>query len=147
MAIEPYSGFPQRHNMMIGVLLCAFITSILFMIMPNGIIFMADIFLVAGCCIGLYFTFKNRKESQSYLKTGLIVGITGSISALILLSLFIWILHSMQFGFDFLLFLEYLLFQFLYNGIFFLLVGLMIGYLFGRYYRKRETGGKKSSIF
>ncbi|MBY8979383.1 MAG: hypothetical protein KGD72_03235 [Candidatus Lokiarchaeota archaeon] len=137
MTVESYSGFAQRHNMMIGVLICGFTTSILFFIMPFGIFFMADIFLVLGCGIGLYFTFKNIKESQSHIKTGIIVGLTGSVLALFLISLFAWILYSLDFGFDFLLFFEYTLSLFLYYGIFYVAVGVMLGYLFGNYYKRR----------
>ena len=138
MTVESYSGFAQRNNMMIGVLICAFTTSVLFFFMPAGIFFMADIFLVVGCGIGLYLTFKNIKESQSHIKTGIIVGLTGSVLALFLISLFAWILYSLDFGFDFLLFFEYSLSLFLYYGIFYVAVGVMVGYLFGSYYKKRE---------
>jgi len=138
MTVESYSGFAQRNNMMIGVIICAFTTSVLFFLMPSGIFFMADMFLVVGCVIGLYLTFKNLKESQSHIKTGIIVGLTGSVLSLLLISLFYWILDSLEFGLDFLLFFEYLLFLFVYNGIFYVAVGAIIGYLFGSYYKKRE---------
>lgn len=138
MTIEPYVGFAQRNNMMIGILICAFTTSVLFILIPSGIFFMADIFLVVGCCIGLYLTFNNRKESQSHIKTGIIVGIIGSVLSLLLISLFDWIIYSVRYGFDFLLFLEYTLSLILYFGIFYVAVGAILGYLFGSYYKKRE---------
>ena len=138
MTVESYSGFAQRHNMMIGVLICAFTTSVLFFFMPAGIFFMADIFLVVGCGIGLYLTFKNIKESQSHIKTGIIVGLTGSVLSLLLISLFYWILDSLEFGFNFLILLDLTLVLLLYFGIFYVAVGVMVGYLFGSYYKKRE---------
>ena len=138
MTVEPYSGFAQRNNMMIGILICAFTTSVLFFFIPFGFFFDGDIFLVLGCGIGLYLTFKNIKESQSHIKTGIIVGIIGSVLALILISLFDWIIYSVRYGFDFLLFLEYTLILILYFGIFYVAVGAILGYLFGSYYKKRE---------
>lgn len=138
MTVESYSGFAQRNNMMIGVIICAFTTSVLFFFMPAGIFFMADIFLVVGCGIGLYLTFKNLKESQSHIKTGIIVGLIGSVLSLLLISLFDWILYSLEFGIDFLLFFEYALFLLLYYGIFYVAVGAIMGYLFGSYYKRRE---------
>jgi len=138
MTVESYSGFAQRNNMMIGVLICAFTTSVLFFLMPSGIFFMADMFLVLGCGIGLFLTFKNRKESQSHIKTGIIVGLIGSVLSLLLISLFDWILFSLEFGFDFLLLFEYALFLLLYYGIFYVAVGAIMGYLFGSYYKRRE---------
>jgi len=149
MVAETYSGFAQRYNMLIGVLLCAFSTSILFLIMPffYGFIFLADIFLVVGGVIGLYFTFRFRKESQSHIKTGLIVGLTGSVLSLILISFFVWILVSLEFGFDFILLLLYILNFFWFYGILYVLAGIIIGYLFGNYYKKRENVGKESPLF
>jgi len=138
MTIEPYVGFPQRNNMLIGILICAFVTSVLFILIPIGIFFMGDIYLVVGCGFGLYLTFKNRKESQSHIKTGLIVGLIGSVLSLILISLFDWIIYSIQYGFDFLLFLEYTLVLILYVGMFYVAVGAILGYFFGSYYKKRE---------
>jgi hypothetical protein len=138
MTAKSYSGFVQKYNMMVGVLTIALITSILFIIMPFGILFMADIFLVVGGSIGLYFTFKNKKESQSHIKTGIIVGLVGSVFSLFLISFFDWILYSVEYGFNFLLFLEYTLFLFLLYGIMYVFVGIVVGYLFGRFYRKRE---------
>jgi len=138
MTVEPYSGFAQRNNMMIGILICAFTTSVLFFFIPFGFFFDGDIFLVLGCGIGLYLTFKNIKESQSHIKTGMIVGLIGSVLSLLLISLFYWILYLLEFGFDFLLFFEYALIFLLYYGIFYVTVGVMLGYLFGNYYKRRE---------
>ncbi len=147
MATEPYTGFIQRYNMMIGVLTCALITSVLFLVMPSGIFFMADMFLVMGCCIGLYLTFKNRKESQTHIKTGLIVGLTGSFLALLMISFFIWILYSLELGFNIIIFLEYILGFFLYYGIMYALVGIIVGYLFGNHYKKKEDPAKKTPYY
>ena len=149
MVAETYSGFTQRYNMLIGVLLWAFSTSILFLIMPfyYGFIFLADIFLVVGGVIGLYFTFRYRKESQSHIKTGIIVGLTGSVLSLILISFFVWIMVSLELGFDFILLLLYILSFFWFYGILYVLAGIIIGYLFGNYYKKRENVGKESPLF
>jgi len=96
MVDESYSGFVQRYNMMIGILFCALLTSIVFLIFPMGFFFMADIYLVIGGGIGLYFTLKNRKESQSHIKTGIIVGLIGSVLSLFLIVFFDWILYSLD---------------------------------------------------
>ena len=103
MDAKAYSGFAQRYNMIIGVLISALLTNILFLFIPFGsIFFMADILLVIGSCIGLFFTFKYRKESQSPIKTGLIVGLTGSIFTLLLISCFDWIFYFIPaYGVDF----------------------------------------------
>ena len=139
MAFESYSGFAQRYNMMIGILLCAFLTTILFLILPSGLFFMADMFLVVGNCIGLYITFKNRKESQSHIKTGIIVGLTGSVLSLLLIGFSQWVFHSLTYGFDFILFLDYILYLLIFTGIMYVLVGIILGYIFGNLYRNKEA--------
>ncbi|NVM19662.1 MAG: hypothetical protein HWN80_18315 [Candidatus Lokiarchaeota archaeon] len=149
MVAEPYSGFAQRYNMILGILISAFSTNILFLIIPIGLFFMADIFLIVGSCFGLYFTFRYRKESQSHIKTGMIVGLVSSILSLFLISCFDWIFYFIPggYGFDFLLFLEYTLYLFMYFGIFYVTVGLILGYFFGYIYRKKEDTNYKSSQF
>jgi len=134
MVAETYSGFAQRYNMLIGVLICALFPSIMYLILPFEIIFLADIYLVVGCCIGLYFTFKNLNESQSHIKTGIIVGFIGSVLSLVLIGIF----YSLVYSFDFILFLNLILYLFIYNGIMYVLVGIIIGYIFGNLYKMRE---------
>ena len=63
-----FSGFVQKYNMLFGILVCALFTSILWELLPLGAFFVADIYLIVGNCIGLYFTFKNRKETHSVSK-------------------------------------------------------------------------------
>ena len=140
MDIKSESGFIQRYNMLIGIIIIALFTSILLTILPYGIIFFGDIYLVIGCCFGLYFTFKYKKESQSHIKTGIIVGLTGSVLSIILASIFIALVYTI----DFFLFLLALLVNF---GIMTVFVGLIIGYLFGYYFRNKEGAPRESSRF
>ena len=145
MVAKNYSGNVQKYNILLGILLCGFITSFLFFIMPFGIIFPSDVYLVVGGGIGLYFTFKNRKESQSHMETGIVVGFVGSVLSLLLIVLFEWILYSLSAnGLDFILLIEIILSSFAYYGIQFILLGIILGYLIGRYYRKKEYLNKES---
>jgi len=138
MTIEPYIGIFQRYNILIGVLLSALLTSLSFMFFPFGFVFMADIFLVVGVGIGLYITFKNSNESQSPIKIGLIVGLTGSLLSLVLIGLFTWISYSLSYGFDFIFFLEYLAILFVFNGIMYAIVGIILGYFYGSFNKRKE---------
>ncbi|MBY9015398.1 MAG: hypothetical protein KGD68_06870 [Candidatus Lokiarchaeota archaeon] len=148
MVAETYSGFAQRYNMMIGVLVCALVTNILFLILPIGIFIIADIFLVVGSCTGLHLAFRYRKESQSHIKTGIIVGLSGSVLSLLLISCFDWIFYYiLAYGFDFFLFLQYTLILFAYYGIIFVLIGIIIGYLYGSHYKKRDYADKETPLF
>ena len=140
MADESYSEFAQRYNVVLGILLFAFSTSVLLSFIPFGIFFTGDLFLVIGGSIGLYFTFKYRKESQSHVKTGIIVGLIGSVLSLILIGLFDWIIYFIPlYGLGLIPLLNYLLYLFIYYGIIYAIVGLLIGYLFGNSNRKRDT--------
>lgn len=147
MTVEDYSGFLQKYNMLIGVLLCGLITSIFFMILPTGFFFLGDILLGIGSCIGLYFTFKKKKETQLHIKTGVIVGLVGSVLSLFLIGLFNWIWYSIDFGFEFIYLLDLLLYLFLSNGIIYAIVGVILGYLFGHSFRKKDTPETKYPLY
>lgn len=147
MAIETYSGFAQRYNMIIGVLLSGLITSIFFMVLPTGFFFLGDILLVIGSCIGLYFTFKKRKDTQLHIKTGVTVGLVGSVLSLILIGLFNWILYSIDYGFDFIFLLDLLVYLFVSNGIMYVIVGIILGYIFGNSFRKKDTPETKYPLY
>ena len=148
MAAETYSGFAQRYSMVIGVLLSVLITNVLFLILPTGFFFMGDIILIIGSCIGLFFTFKYRKEYQSHIKTGVIVGLTSSILSLLVIGFFDWIFYFISvYGFDVLLLLQYQLFLLMNYSILYVLVGVIIGYLFGNHYKKKEDPAKKTPYY
>jgi len=144
MVAETDSGFAQRYNMAIGVLLSVLITNILFLILPRGFFFPGDIVLVIGSCIGLFFTFKYRKESQLHIKTGVIVGITSSILSLLLIGFVEWIFYSISvYRFDILFLLIHLLNLMMNLSIMYVIVGAILGYLFGNHYKKKENVGKQ----
>jgi len=148
MAVETYSGFAQRYSMVIGVLLSVLITNVLFLILPTGFFFDGDIILVIGGSIGLFFTFKYRKEYQSHIKTGVIVGLTSSILSLLLIGFFDYIFYWIPvYGFDVLLLLQYLLFLLMNYSILYVLVGVIMGYLFGNHYKKKEDPAQKTPYF
>jgi len=144
MDIKSDYGFTQRYSMVIGILICSLFTGIMFLIFPIAFIFLADLYLVAGCCLGLYFTFKKKQDSQSHIKTGIIVGAVGSVLALFFISLFYTLLYN---GFDFLIFSSLFLFLIVNAGIMYIFVGLILGYLFGYYFRGKEgnEGNKRVS--
>ena len=148
MAAETYSGFAQRYSMVIGVLLSVLITNVLFLILPTGFFFDGDIILIIGGSIGLFFTFKYRKEYQSHIKTGVIVGLTSSILSLLLIGFLDWIFYLISvYGFDVLLLLQYLLFLLMNYSILYVLVGVIMGYLFGNHYKKKEDPAQKTPYF
>ena len=147
MTIENNSEFLQRYNMIIGVLLSGLITSLFFLVYPLGFFFLGDIYLVIGSCIGLYFTFKKRKDTQLYIKTGVIVGLVGSVLSLVLIGLFTWILYSIDYVFDFIFLLDLLVFLFLSYGIMYVIVGIILGYIFGYIFRNKDTPETKYPIY
>ena len=148
MAAETYSGFAQRYSMVIGVLLSVLITNVLFLILPTGFFFEGDIILIIGGSIGLFFTFKYRKEYQSHIKTGVIVGLTSSILSLLVIGFFDWIFYFIPvYGADVVLLLQYQLFLLFNFSIMYIIVGVIMGYLFGNHYKKKDDAGKKTPYF
>ena len=134
MTVETYSGFFQKYNVFIGIIICALFTSILQTIgflFYIGFLFLGDIYIVLGCFFGLYITFKYKKESQSHIKTGLIVGLIGSVLSLILSSILLALVYEADIVLSF-------LFIFVNSGIIYIVIGLIFGYVFGYYYGKKE---------
>ncbi|NHJ19362.1 MAG: hypothetical protein EAX91_00355 [Candidatus Lokiarchaeota archaeon] len=125
-----------EKNTFFGILIITLITSVLFVIFPTGFFFWGDIHLLAGTCIGEYFTFKTRKETQKYIKLGVIVGFTGSIFALILNALLFWIFYLLPRGFDF---ISTLLVFLISSGIMYAMMGIIIGVLFAIGFRNRAS--------
>jgi len=132
MTTESRPDFAQRYNILLGIIICGILAAIYSLVLQIGVVALGDIFLVVCCCVGLFVTFENRKESQSHLKTGIIVGLAGSILSLVLIALGFSLVYMIDF-------ISMLIIVFLNNGIIFIFVGLIVGYLFGNYYRKRES--------
>jgi len=131
MTVETYSGFFQKYNVFIGIIVCVLLASISLTILPFGFLFLGDIYIGLGCFFGLYITFKYKKESQSHIKTGLIVGLTGSVLSLVFSS----ILLTLVYGADIVLSFTFI---FVNSGIIYISIGLILGYAFGYYNKKKE---------
>jgi len=131
MTVETYSGFFQKYNVFIGIIVCVLLASISLTILPFGFLFLGDIYIGLGCFFGLYITFKYKKESQSHIKTGLIVGLTGSVLSLVFSS----ILLTLVYGADIVLSFAFI---FVNSGIIYISIGLILGYAFGYYNKKKE---------
>ena len=136
MVSEFYTEYVKKYNMFFGILICALITSILFVILPTGFLFWGDIHLLIGACIGEYFTLKTKKETQTYIKLAVIVGFSGSLVALILNALFFWIAYLLPGGIDF---ISTLLVFLISSGIMYVMTGIIIGILFGIGFRNRAV--------
>ena len=141
MTVETYSGFFQKYNVFIGIIVCVLLASISLTILPFGFLFLGDIYIGLGCFFGLYITFKYKKESQSHIKTGLIVGLIGSVLSLILSS----ILLTLVYGVEYIVF--WFAFIFFNSGIIFVFIGLIMGYVFGYYYRKKDLEQTKYPLY
>lgn len=131
MTVETYSGFFQKYNVFIGIIVCVLLASISLTILPFGFLFLGDIYIGLGCFFGLYITFKYKKESQSHIKTGLIVGLIGSVLSLILSSMLLALVYEADIVLSF-------LFIFVNSGIIYISIGLILGYAFGYYNKKKE---------
>jgi hypothetical protein len=140
MTVETYSGFFQKYNVFIGIIVCVLLTSISLTILPFRLLFLGDIYIVLGCFFGLYITFKYKKESQSHIKTGLIVGLIGSVLSLILSS----ILLALVYGADIVISFVFIFWE---SGIIFVFIGLILGYVFGYYYRKKDLEQTKYPLY
>ncbi|MEE9379680.1 MAG: hypothetical protein V3V33_16770 [Candidatus Lokiarchaeia archaeon] len=100
----------------------------------RGYFLFADLEYLLGTVFGVIFFLKNRREDQSILKFGIIVGIVGAIISSIFISLYQWILL-----FYFYYFLVYLAYS-LISGVF---IGLLFGAILSAYFMYKEVKGEK----
>ncbi|MFW9866067.1 MAG: hypothetical protein ACFFEN_08200 [Candidatus Thorarchaeota archaeon] len=120
----------RDKNILSGLLLIDVIAFICYLIFPSGLIYLGDVQMTIGCIIGTRFALKNIKLNQSYLSTGLVVGLCGSVLTGISFSLFEWIAFSSS------LFVKLIIFElFLLEAI---IVGIVIGGIFGGYYSRSK---------
>ena len=149
MAEESYSGPIQKYNMLLGILLCTLITGVFYMFSISffiGIIFRGDLFYIIGSIAGLYVTFKYRKESQTHLKTGIIVALAGAVFSILFIIIVDWVLLTLLFGSSFSYLISWAIYILGANGIFYILVGLILGYFYGSYFMKKEVIREESPL-
>lgn len=125
----------EKYNIVSGILIFTLIAFTGFIIFPEFFIFWyGDIYYTIGGLIGLTITFKNRKPDQLFIKTGIIVGISGASLSSFLISIFQWLIYTIIRSFDILVLGTYLL---LFTP-FALILGIIIGYIYGYYKRRQE---------
>lgn len=127
----------RDRNILSGLLLIDVIAFISYLIFPAGIFYRGDVQMTIGCIIGTRFALKNIKPNQSYLITGLVVGLCGSILTGVSLSLFDLMLFLPS------LFIVLIIFElYLLEAI---IVGIVIGGIFGGYYSYSKKKKSKES--
>ncbi|MFX1480775.1 MAG: hypothetical protein ACFFCI_22030 [Promethearchaeota archaeon] len=134
----------EKYNIVSGILLIVLISFMGFLILPGLYLFWyGDIYYTLGCVFGLYIVFKHVKPDQTVVRTSLKVGIIGTAISSILISIFQWFysLYILEF-FNITLLGVYIL-NFAPFAIF---NGILIGYFYG-YYKRRRALTKESSLF
>jgi hypothetical protein len=125
----------KENNIISGIILFEIIAFLSYVIVRVDIMFAGDIHLIFGGIVSLLFALKNRKETQSVLKTSLSVGLIGAILSAVSMSVFEGTFGSFPFLF-------YLV-NFLLLGV---VIGLVLSFLIGYYYyRKDLRHGKTKS--
>ncbi len=130
-----FLSYVNEKNLVFGIIITSVITFIGFVIYPSlAILTWADIYLIIGLIISEIFVFKARKESQQFIKTGVLVGLGGGGFSSLFISIYWWILYSNNLGYNIINFFLILS----QTIIFYLLYGIIIGYLFGTIYMRKE---------
>jgi len=130
-----FLSYVNEKNLVFGIIITSVITFIGFVIYPSlAILTWADIYLIIGLIISEIFVFKARKESQQFIKTGVLVGLGGGGFSSLFISIYWWILYSNNLGYNIINFFRILS----QTIIFYLLYGIIIGYLFGTIYMRKE---------
>ncbi|NHJ26246.1 MAG: hypothetical protein EAX89_16830 [Candidatus Lokiarchaeota archaeon] len=130
-----FLSYVTEKNLTFGIIITCVITFFGFVIYPYfGIFAYGDIYLIIGLILGEFFIFKFRKESQPFIKTGVLAGIGGGGFSSLFITIYVWILYSNIYGYNildfFIILLNYI--------VFYVLFGIIIGYLFGTIYIRKE---------
>ncbi len=131
----------KEKNILAGVVIIDLISFISYIIFSAGFFYLGDLQMVIGCIVGTYFSLKNIKSNQSFIKHGIMVSLGGTILSAISMSFFDWIIFWQITGFS--------LFSFLVIfGLFSieaLIIGLIIGGILGGYYHHTNKKGIETS--
>jgi len=130
-----FLSYATEKNLVFGVIITCAITFLGFIIYPYlGIFAYGDIYLIIGLIVGEVFIFKFRKEDQPFIKMGVLTGIGGGVFSSLIITIYVWILYSNIYGYNIVDFSIFLLNYI----IFYVLYGIIIGYLFGTIYIRKE---------
>ncbi len=133
----------KGNNVISGIIIFDIIAFPSYVVNPISFYYAGDIDLIFGGIVALLFALKNRKEHQTALKIGFIVGVFGAILSAVSISVFEWIFFIVVIGFSFAYFLS-LLVTFLLIAIpIGLVLGLIIGYIYKR--KNRKSSKPKSN--
>ncbi|MFX0040561.1 MAG: hypothetical protein ACFFCY_08890 [Promethearchaeota archaeon] len=131
-----FSEYFKERNVQIGLLIITIATFILY---STTVYFVSVFFLygglqfIIGILIGEIYTLRNRSPNQTFLKCGIIVGISGGILSSFAISILHTVLGRWSF-IDFLIFFGYILI----TGV---VMGLIIGGIMSSFYMYREMKG------
>ncbi|KKN53470.1 hypothetical protein LCGC14_0602180 [marine sediment metagenome] len=129
-----------KYNIISGILLFTIIAFVGFMIYPQlFVIWYGDIYYTIGGISALILTFKNLKPDQLPIKTGLKVGIIGAGISSFLISIYQWFFYTILNSFDIII----LGINFAYFTPFALILGSIIGYIYGYIKKKQEEDGEQ----
>jgi len=127
-----------KYNIISGILLFTIIAFGGFLIFPElFFIWYGDIYYTIGAISALVLTFRNRKLDQLPIKTGIIVGIIGASISSFLISFYEWFIFTILYGFDIVILGVY----FVYFIPFALILGSIIGFIYGYTKKKQEEVG------
>ncbi|MFW9865548.1 MAG: hypothetical protein ACFFEN_05550 [Candidatus Thorarchaeota archaeon] len=134
----------EKYNIISGILIIVLISFMGFLIFPGLYLFWyGDIYYTLGCLIGLYIVFKHAKPDQTVVRTSLKVGIIGTAISSFLISIFQWSYSLYIFRFFNIALLGVYILNFAPFAIF---NGILIGYFYG-YYKRRRALAEESSLF
>lgn len=139
----------REQNIYAGITISVLITVISYIIISvisllvgflifGGIFIFADLEYGLGTLFGVIFFLKNRRQDQSILKYGIVVGIVGGIISSFFISLYQWIL--LLYFYYFIRFLIYTLI----SGVF---IGFLIGAILSGYYMYKEVKGERKEEY
>jgi hypothetical protein len=124
-----------QYNVLSGIILFPIGTLISYIVTLRGYFyFPGDIQFVIGAFVGTIFSLSFKREEQSPIKIGIVVGLIGGALSVLVLAFFNWIYSIILFEFNVVVFL----YAVSRMGIQGLVIGVLIGLLMGVWYWRRD---------
>lgn len=129
-------NYAKKNNIIFGIIFTDLIAFIAYLF-SNGVSFivLGDIHMLFGSILGVYFSLKYRKQNQSPLLYGILVGLVGTFFSALTLTLFQW---TYILNINFSIFYIYIIPA--------IIIGPLVGAIFGLIFRIKEKDIDKSSI-
>jgi len=123
----------KRNNLTTGIIIFDIISFLAYVINPFSLVYPGDLDILFGGIVALLFALRNKKEEQSFLRLGIIVGTMGAFFSTLSISVYDFIFAVFIYGYT----LTFFFIRLITFSIIAIIIGLLLGLIFGYIYHIR----------